>query len=817
MVGVGFSEMLIAFALIFGSGIGLPMGMPPGPEDPMMFRVAPENCIFYATWTGVGEIDGAANPTEAWMSQPEIQKMVLKLRTAYRGAILNQAKRNDDPVAVSLAAVFLEVAELAGANPVAFYVSDYRLDNDRPDFKGGAIIGMGNAEDRIETAFAKFAAEVDRTGFDETGIEKIEIDGQPAYSFRLPQSELEIQIGLRDNYFVVGFGAESLTQLAAKSKTDPPKWLSKIRTELSVQRFSSLCFIDSKRALESITDERFGDSAPFGELVNEIINDDVKSVSWVSGLDDQGFIGRCSIATTPKLTGILSAIDREPIPQADLRFIPADSAICLATRLSTQEILRVVTECMQRIGQESALEESFSEFQKISGMSLKDEFIAALGDYFFAYYQLDRNNPASGWVASIRIEDDMSFQGIFERINRGIESAIKEQGAPLELTKQKIDQQDFYSIGDNSWTKVTWGLVDDQWYFGHSLEEISRLLTGHTESNQLANHETIKGFYEFGDREGLKGPVAVVGLNLKPILTALWPFLDAFVDQPGPINPDFDFSFSDIPPLETLVKNLQPNFSAIYRTESGFQILQRQTYPGASPGVTIVAASALSLPFILSEYENPQSATNRNNLKQIGLAFHIFQDSRLKFPAAYTTDDNGQPLLSWRVHLLPHLDQQELYEQFHLDEAWDSAHNISLLEKMPDVFRHPTAHSPVGMTSYLAVTGDDAVFTAPKDSGGDRPEGKISFANVVDGTSNTVMMVEVNSEYAVPWTKPSDLTNDPKLVLEKTKGLRTDGRFLIVLTDGSIQTVGKIAETDLQAILKINDGKWVEIPRGPRP
>ncbi len=817
MVGVGFSEMLIALALIFGSGIGLPMGMPPGPEDPMMFRVAPENCVFYATWTGVGEINGAANPTEAWMSQPEIQKMVLKLRTAYRGAIQNQAKRNDDAVAISLAAVFLEVAELAGANPVAFYVSDFRLDNNRPDFKGAAIVGLGNAADRIKNAFAKFAADVDRLGVDETGIEEIAIDGQPTYSFRLPQSELEIQIGLRDNYFVVGFGAESLTQLAAKSKTDPPKWLSDIRTELLVQRFSSLCYIDAKRAFESFADEKFGDVAPFGELINGIIGEDVKSVSWVSGLDDRGFIGRCSIATPQKLTGILAAIDREPIPRSDLRFIPVDSAICLATRLSTQEILRVVTECMQRIGQESALEESLGEFQKISGMSLKDEFIATLGDYFFAYYQLDRNNPATGWVASIRIEDDMSFQGIFERINLAIEKAIKEQGAQTPVTKQQIDQQEFYSIGDDSWTKITWGLVDDQWYFGHSLREISRLLTGHAEANQLANHETIKGFYDFGDREGLTGPVAVVGLNLKPILTALWPFLDLVKDQPGPISSDFDFSFSDIPPLESLIKNLQPNFSAIYRTENGFQILQRQTYPGASPGVTIVAASALSLPFILSEYENPQSSTNQNNLQQIALAFHNFQDSHRKFPAAYTTDDKGQPLLSWRVHLLPYLEQQELYEQFHLDEAWDSAHNKALLEKMPDVFKHPASQSSVEMTSYLAVIGDDAIFTAPNDTGGNRPEGKISFANVVDGTSNTVMMVEVNSENAVPWTKPSDLTNDAKLVLEKTKGLHADGKFLIAMTDGSVQTLGKITEADLQAILKINDGKWVEIPRGPRP
>ena len=67
-----------------------------------------------------------------------------------------------------------------------------------------------------------------------------------------------------------------------------------------------------------------------------------------------------------------------------------------------------------------------------------------------------------------------------------------------------------------------------------------------------------------------------------------------------------------------------------------------------------------------------KNAAGANNLKQIGLAMHNFHDSYGGFPAAYSTDKNGKPLLSWRVHILPFVEGQALYRQFKLDEPWDS-------------------------------------------------------------------------------------------------------------------------------------------------
>ncbi|HMC89933.1 MAG TPA: DUF1559 domain-containing protein, partial [Gemmataceae bacterium] len=72
-----------------------------------------------------------------------------------------------------------------------------------------------------------------------------------------------------------------------------------------------------------------------------------------------------------------------------------------------------------------------------------------------------------------------------------------------------------------------------------------------------------------------------------------------------------------------------------------------------------------------------------NNLKQLGLALHNYHDTYGRFPAVANFDKDGKPLLSWRVHLLPFLDEGQLYREFHLNEPWDSAHNKKLVSRLP--------------------------------------------------------------------------------------------------------------------------------------
>src|SRR5881227_266335 len=112
---------------------------------------------------------------------------------------------------------------------------------------------------------------------------------------------------------------------------------------------------------------------------------------------------------------------------------------------------------------------------------------------------------------------------------------------------------------------------------------------------------------------------------------------------------------------------------------------------------------------LLRQAEQNQDAS-KGNLQEIGLAVHKFIDDTGWLPDD-VTDKKGKPLLSWRVAILPQLGKRPLYQEFRLDEPWDSKHNKALLEKMPDVFRSPRVKlKSKSNTVYQAFHGPDAVF-----------------------------------------------------------------------------------------------------------
>jgi hypothetical protein len=193
-----------------------------------------------------------------------------------------------------------------------------------------------------------------------------------------------------------------------------------------------------------------------------------------------------------------------------------------------------------------------------------------------------------------------------------------------------------------------------------------------------------------------------------------------------------------------------------------------------------------------------------NNLRQIVLAFHNYHDGHKGlFPTAASYGKDGEPLLSWRVHILPYLVEGDLYRQFHLDEPWDSAHNKKLIARMPAVYRSGFGAALAGKTSYLGIAGEAAMFPGRK---------AIGIRDVKDGTSNTILLVEADDDQAVIWTKPDDLTYDPKKPRAGLGGRYSDG-FLAAFVDGSVHLLPKdIDPKILNALFTRDGGEVVKLP-----
>jgi hypothetical protein len=269
----------------------------------------------------------------------------------------------------------------------------------------------------------------------------------------------------------------------------------------------------------------------------------------------------------------------------------------------------------------------------------------------------------------------------------------------------------------------------------------------------------------------------------------------------------FELDLSNLPPATAVLPHLQPTRVVLHRTTDGVELEMHQTLPGANLTTAAPVAVALLLPATQAAREAARRNQSMNNVKQLGLGLLNFESANGVLPAGYNADENGKPLLSWRVHILPYLEQQNLYNQFHLDEPWDSPHNKKLIEQMPDVFRSPSSTGPPGSTNYLGVSGADGIFVRPQ------PGNNVGtrFPDIRDGTSNTMMLVEVSDPAAVIWSKPGDFAPDQKKPIKGLPGMQTGG-FLAGFTDGHVRFISESVDgAVLQGMFTKNGGEVINL------
>lgn len=191
-------------------------------------------------------------------------------------------------------------------------------------------------------------------------------------------------------------------------------------------------------------------------------------------------------------------------------------------------------------------------------------------------------------------------------------------------------------------------------------------------------------------------------------------------------------------------------------------------------------------------------------MESIGLAMHRYMNEHETFPPPAIVNGVGKPVLSWRVAILPYLENEackELWSKFHLDESWDSEHNKALIAEIPAVYRCATSKlADRGLTVYQVPHGKPTVFAGPVG---------IPMKMVRDGVSLTIGVVEVDDAHAVPWTSPDDLSYSPKSPARGLGG-HFDGFFIAMTLDASAYAIPTgVDEEKLRGLFTPDGGEEV--------
>lgn len=179
--------------------------------------------------------------------------------------------------------------------------------------------------------------------------------------------------------------------------------------------------------------------------------------------------------------------------------------------------------------------------------------------------------------------------------------------------------------------------------------------------------------------------------------------------------------------------------------------IYRPTRPLALPTLGLLLLIGLLLPTYSAARAPARRAQCTNNMKQIALALHGYHNYYGCFPPAYVSDEDGQPMHSWRVLILPYMEQQALYDQYRFDEPWDGSNNSRLADSITYGFNCPS--EPGGRsvyTNYVLVTGEGTAWADGR---------ALSLGDFTDDPAKTIMVVEV-TDSGIHWMEPRDLTVD---------------------------------------------------------
>jgi hypothetical protein len=792
--------ILPTWALIFmGGSMGLPLSIPPLPEDPAMARVAPAECLWYMSAAGMAQADlQSSNQTEQLLAEPEIQRLAFEIeRQLVRIARRNASSARERTLATELP----PLVKMLLTRPMAAYVADFAIGDRGPRVQGGLVVHAGPDAERMERSLQEIAAVV--TGAAENGSPALQPDSEGIYTLPTPPEAPGIRWTRRQQYLVVGIGEGEVERIVGRlddANQQPPAWLANIQNELPIERRATLGYVNVARILERIQ-PMLGERAA---IVQQLGLDGVQAIYSTTGLNDVAAVSKGRIALEGEPRGLLSLLPAEPLNAEDLGPIPADASVAVAVRLDLAETLDRLTGLMARIDPRARdqFEQHLWQMEGELGIDLRTDILGLLGDTWMVY--MPPGSAISSWtgvIAAVKVSDESRLEQVIDQlVDRARVEFARQSGNAQDIRVHDSplgDDRLYYVQAAGLPISPSWAVVDGYLLVGlmpQSIKAAANRLADDQPS--LAQSEMLASVFQDDSP-----PSVFSYVDAQSLFRAVYPLVTLGINTAASrmASEGFEWDMALLPSVETIASHLVPSTASWRRTSDGFAFESHRTLPGGDLIASAPMTIALVLPAVSQARGAAEVVQDINRMRQLALAFHNYAAVHAKFPTN-VYDQEGNALLSWRVRLLPYLEAAALYEQFHLDEPWDSPHNRTLIGQMPDTLRSATVPTEWGHTPFLAFAAEGTLFPG---------EDEISFASVTDGTSNTLMFVLAAADRAVPWTQPQDIEFDPD---NPKQGLADRlGRFLAAFADGHVDNIASsLSDESMRRLVLRADGQVID-------
>lgn len=798
---MAFTEWILVLAMT--TGVGIPLGLPPAAEDPFLIQSAPDNGLYYAMWVESREPQADSTyPLERLLAEPELRTFV-KNAVAEAEAFLHRSAAEDNSKQTqALVDLGVSLSRRAFKGPGMMFVNTFEMTEAGPQVEAGVVLGVDDGQGFIEqiNRAVELVMEVRPTTRD--------IEGTTFYSVSFEDPAPSVSWGIVDSHLVVGVGEGSIEGILARSKTPAPEWYQAARRQAGISRMATIGYLNLAGLRPLL--EQAGPPEMLVAVMEFLGVDKLDHVFSVTGMEEEGLVSVTRLQARDKLHGLLDLVSQTSLTARDLSMVPADATVAVALSLDTAKVFDAVREFLGTIDPAAlaSLDSGLELLEQEFGIDLRAGLLASLGTSWRIYSSPSHGNWVTGWAASIDVRDAKTLRQINAKISQALAQLQQGRRNPFQVRTMETDGQLLnYLLVPGAPVSPAWCITDTELVFGLFTQTVISHLARDRSTDSLAQVPGIAA--RFQDEH----VVMFQYLDAVKVAEIAYPLVQVGLRAMGQqlLEEGIDLKVHQFPAPGAIIPHLRPHLGLLTRTENALVYRSVTSIPLGSGSVTTAPITlALLLPAVQAARQSARQLASMNNMKQLGLAMHNWHDTYRALPAAYSVNQDDKKLLSWRVHILPFVGQDALYNQFRLDEPWDSENNKKLIPQIPPIYRSPLSASAPGNTNYRAVLLPEkaSAMAAPNKA---RPPLVIGnskvymyghrFADITDGTSNTIMLIEVGDPQSVPWTQPDEMVFSEKTDL-KGWGMKNQKGFTTLFCDGRVRPLSRqIKREHLKALI----------------